>query len=515
MDYQDGRRPSAADGIRAAAEMTPIGALPDHLDIGGKFRDTSRALALLKELGPEVTEDSLALMPVFLSFLKHDAHVVVRQSIATGTNLFHVVLEEMALQLHKSGKVERWLEETWDWMVKFKDAMYVILSSEPGPVGIKMLAVKFLEICVLLFTSDANNIELPCTEGKGRKFNVSWLAEGDPILNPALLASEANKTLTFLFDILQSSTNLRGSFTIVVINCLSAIARHRPLYYSCILSMLLDFDPKFETLKGGHAASIRYSLRTSLLGFLKCTHPQIIESRDKLLKALRAINPGEATEQIIRRLGKMSKSAEHISQDVRLRKNDPPSGQIFPCGDMIRKRHMVQAKDCPTVADAMSALPAETDSDFVQDDDDDGVDAINGLSLRTSVMGGNLTEVEKMMAMIGALLAEGERATESLEILISNIHADLMADIVMENMKHLPKNPLPISGRYGNLPRNSPISSSSSSPQVGSAASATVPVQYSALPTQVALTDANATNAIETNRDGNGCSARVSSPLTG
>ena len=46
-----------------------------------------------------------------------------------------------------------------------------------------------------------------------------------------------------------------------------------------------------------------------------------------------------------------------------------------------------------------------------------------------------------MIAMIGALLAEGERGAESLEILISQIHPDLLADIVVTNMKHLPKNP--------------------------------------------------------------------------
>lgn len=39
------------------------------------------------------------LMPNLLSFLKHDDPAVVNQSIASGTNLFAAVLEEMTLQV--------------------------------------------------------------------------------------------------------------------------------------------------------------------------------------------------------------------------------------------------------------------------------------------------------------------------------------------------------------------------------------------------------------------------------
>ncbi|KAL0322932.1 UNVERIFIED_CONTAM: hypothetical protein Sangu_1912500, partial [Sesamum angustifolium] len=67
--------------------------------------------------------------------------------------------------------------------------------------------------------------------------------------------------------------------------------------------------------------------------------------------------------------------------------------------------------------------------------------------------------------MIGALIAEGERGLESLEILISNIHPDLLADIVITNMKHLPNNPPPLT-RYSNLSLNRPGDSSSDPSQV-------------------------------------------------
>jgi len=54
---------------------------------------------LLRELGRNVTEDLVVLMPNLLSFLKHDDPAVVKQSIASGTTLCAAVLEEMTLQV--------------------------------------------------------------------------------------------------------------------------------------------------------------------------------------------------------------------------------------------------------------------------------------------------------------------------------------------------------------------------------------------------------------------------------
>lgn len=46
--------------------------------------------------------------------------------------------------------------------------------------------------------------------------------------------------------------------------------------------------------------------------------------------------------------------------------------------------------------------------------------------------------VQQLVAMFGALVAQGEKAIGSLEILISSISADLLAEVVMANMCHLP-----------------------------------------------------------------------------
>lgn len=116
--------------------------------------------------------------------------------------------------------------------------------------------------------------------------------------------------------------------------------------------------------------------------------------------------------------------------------------------------HEVASKRFRYGPDIQSVLPSQ-----VNDSAHDSV-TVNGLS---PVLQCQLSPVEQMIAMIGALLAEGERGAESLEILISKLHPDLLADIVITNMKHLPKTPPPLT-RIGNLPLSQQLGSLSTAP---------------------------------------------------
>ncbi|XP_058221986.1 uncharacterized protein LOC131331993 isoform X2 [Rhododendron vialii] len=336
-------------------------------------------------------------------------------------------------------------------MLKFKDVVFGILW-EASSTGKKLLALKFLETCVLLFTSDSIDSKKSAKEGttiSGRTFNMSWLVGGHPVLDPVALTAEANRSLGILLDLLRSASSLPGPLTISVVNCLAAIGRKRPLYYESVLSALLDFEPNFEAEKGGHLGSIQYSIRTAMLGFLRCTYPSIMESRDRLLRTLRGINAGDAADQVIRQVDKMMKNYERASRDARFAEDDQLPSQLPMLGDAIRKRPMpleneepnngydVASKRIRRGPNSQSDPPGQK-SDLVQDF------AGNGVSSKVPLLDGGLTPVEQMIAMIGALIAEGERGAESLKLLISQIHPDLLADIVITNMKHLPKNPPPL-----------------------------------------------------------------------
>lgn len=426
-----------------------------------------KLVEVIEEIGLKAMENCSILIPVLLGLLRDNDSVVARESIVSGTHLYCGVLEEMALQCHRRGKVERWLEGLWIWMLKFKDAVFAI-ALEPGPVGIKLLALKFLETYILLFTTETTDSDRLVAEGSRRLFNISWVAGGHPVLDPVSLMSDANKTLVILLDFLWSPGSLPGALMIAVVNCLAAVARKRPLHYETILSALLDFDPKVE--KGCHAASIQYSLRTAFLGFLRCTYPTILESRDKLLRALRAMNAGDAAEQAIRQVDKMIKNNERTSREVRFSRDDQPTSQLPVSGDQLRKRsvpmdneeqangHEMAQKRSRYGPNILSTTPIQIN--------ESGPDSVfdNGVSANVHLSDSDLTPAEQMIAMIGALLAEGERGAESLELLISNIHPDLLADIVITNMKHLPKSSPPLT-RLGSLPVTLQNCSSSSPAQ--------------------------------------------------
>uniref|UniRef100_A0A0E0C6I1 Symplekin C-terminal domain-containing protein n=1 Tax=Oryza meridionalis TaxID=40149 RepID=A0A0E0C6I1_9ORYZ len=406
--------------------------------------DSSRALRLLRELGSNVTEDLVVLMPNLLSFLKHDDPAVVNQSIASGTNLFAAVLEEMTLQINKCGRVDAWLEEMWAWMKQFKDAVHNLIH-ESVPVATKLFAVKFIETWILCSAPQSKSDRMQPTEGRNRRlFDSSRLSQFHPSLNPAVLEADANRALILLVDILQSACAHQGSFLVGTINSLAAIAKNRPVYYERILPVLLGFDPSLEVAKGAHPASLRYSLKTAFLGFLRSPCQAMIESKDTLVRQLRVLSPGEATEQIIRQVEKMTRNIERASRASK----DEPSTLDMPYGDISRKYPAARSSDAFATADGVAkrarfdtsaALnpPFQGASDYsnMQVDNEANVDH----SSDPALLNCDMSPVEKMIEMIGALLAEGERGAESLGILISTVEADVMADIVIETMKHLPE----------------------------------------------------------------------------
>ncbi|KAJ3670682.1 hypothetical protein LUZ60_008108 [Juncus effusus] len=380
---------------------------------------------LLEEIrtGTEpLREDILVQMPSLISYLRHGDARILKQSIACGSVLIARVLKQISFQINSTGKIDRWLEVMWNWMVQFKDSVPAILS-ETASVGTKILVLKFLEACALLFTPhDTDSTE------KEQGFNITQLSGGfyPRILDPAILESDGLKALNILIDILRSSYSHRGALTVTAINCLAIIAKKRPIHYERILSELLGFDPNIESAKGAHISSIKYNLRFAFLGFLKSSHPSMIESKDRLTRALRTLSPGESTEQIIRQIEKRA-----TRDNLRLTKDD--QSQSRSTDDLPAKKRAPP----PSLSLLSSSPPSKRAR--ASDNSSSEKDQNN-----------NLSPAGKMIAVIGALIAEGERGVGPLELLISNIHSDLMADIVIETMGKFTRDKLGESNINGN-----------------------------------------------------------------
>ncbi|KAG6406835.1 hypothetical protein SASPL_134446 [Salvia splendens] len=522
--------------------LSLLAAANNHGDLAVKLSSLKQAKDILFSIEPSQAAE---LFP-YLAELQSSPETQVRKY------LLEVIDEHQRRDI-----VGRWLEELWTGLIKFRDTVLAIIF-EAGPIAPKLLGIKFLETFILCFTLDSTEFEMCNPEvmvRQGRMFNISWIAESHPILNPPALMSDANKYLGIFLEILLSASNLPGCVTITTVNrlrnlktihildlalalpqrlrrqrqsgeayasnpdrgvrpeaitgrlslsmlsrnvsvalngsfpgtaelvvqirevefelpysggdlfpryeksnitmfSLVAIARKRPVYYKTVLKALLDFSPSVEMAKGRHTVSIQFSLRTAFLGFLRCTHPFMTESREKLLKELRAMNAGDAADQVIRQIDKITRNNERASRDLQVNKDDQLSNQLHIAGDSTKKRTtQIDHEDQNNIYDAsLKRLRhgPHSNTNAAADTNDARQDHVNGISAKPPVLDGGLTPVEQMIAMIGALIAEGERGVESLEILISNIHADLLADIVITNMKHLPKNPPPLT-KYGNL----------------------------------------------------------------
>ncbi|EPS73040.1 hypothetical protein M569_01716, partial [Genlisea aurea] len=417
---------------------------------------------IIDDIGARTREHICTLLPVLFTLLRDHNPLIAKQSIMTGSKIFSAVLVELVIQFQRRGIVERWLEELWAWMLKFRNAVLDVFF-EAGPIGPKLIAVKFIETFVLHFTSDSNDFSLHNTEGG--MFNISWVADGHPVLDRPSFVSDANRFLGILLDMLPSASNCPGSLLITTLNSLATIARRRPLYYKSIFASLLDFRPSIERTRACHSISVHYALRNVFLGFLKCTHPVIVESRDRLLRELRAMNAGDAADQAIRQVEKMIKNNGRVLRDPQL--NKVFSIEKLLHGDASRKRLLLDCENQNNSFESMSKRTRYGPPDVAHAAVDAVQDHINGMTPEPYILDGDLSPVEQMIAMIGALIAEGERGAESLEILISNMHPDLLADIVITNMKHLPKSP-PGLLRYSNSSLNRPSESSTDSGQFAS-----------------------------------------------
>jgi len=178
---------------------------------------------------------------------------------------------------------------------------------------------------------------------------------------------------------------------------------------------------------------------------------------------------------------------------------DQHSNQQVSLGDAMKRRLMpldVDDTNGPeTVSKRMRYNSNGKSSELVEmNESGDDNPAINGVSPKVPVLDSNLNPVEQMIAVIGALLAEGERGAESLELLISQIHPDLLADIVITNMKHLPKTP-PVA-KSGSLDTNAQSMSAARVVQAAAPDTMLISVQSSVpVPPQGSLMTAITVNA--------------------
>ncbi|XP_057525274.1 uncharacterized protein LOC130804737 isoform X2 [Amaranthus tricolor] len=409
---------------------------------------------VIGEIGLKHLEFLPETIPALLTVVDDDTPAVARQAITSCTNIFCCTLEKIAIQGLHERKLDDLLESTWEWMLKVKEKIYTI-AFESGSDGIRLLALKFVASIILIYTPDPNGGTEPPThpisdsddKGKEMGFNISWLRKGHPFLKLGELSVEATQSLGLLLGQLRLPMvkSLSTSMMVVLINCLSAIAVKRPSFYGRILPVLLGLDPSNSVVKELHAYGVQNALKTAFLSCLKCAHPSATPWRDRLLDALREMGVGDLAEQALERVSNINGNVKQetpisiVKEELALEHHDAAHTKVGrkrssdmdvgnrnedddTPGKRARSVHIVSEEltDKSNIPyKAVEVKPDTTGKANISNEDDSA-------------------PVRHLIGLFGDLVAQGEKAAASLQILISGISADLLADVVIANLRNLP-----------------------------------------------------------------------------
>ncbi|KAK3019013.1 hypothetical protein RJ639_003621 [Escallonia herrerae] len=405
-------------------------------------------IEMIGAIGLKHTELLPEIIPALIAILKDDTPAVARQAIRCGIDIFRHSLVKVAIQGLYSSELESSLKSSWEWVLKLKDEIYSI-AFKPGSDGRRLLALKFVETIILLCTPDPGGSSEPPADQTPDEiledFNISWLRGGHPVLNVGDLSVEASQSLGMLLDQLRFPTvkSLSNMMVIVLIKSLSAIAKQRPAFYGRILPVLLGLDPSSSVSMGAYISGVHHGLKNAFLSCLKCTHPGAAPWRDRLVGALREMKAGELAEEALHQFYQVNGSVDW-KDDSSMAQEEKPSVKTCDADNSPgRKRSGIQ--DNNLVEDdhvsVKRARPSPNLSEgsahelSCRDQDD-----VSSSGRKTAKGNEDNGPVQQLVAMFGALVAQGEKAVGSLEILISSISADLLAEVVMANMRHLPPN---------------------------------------------------------------------------
>lgn len=392
------------------------------------------------------------IVPVLIEVLEDDTPAVVRQALLCGNDLFRSTLEKIAVQGLYSSDLDGDLESAWTWMVQFKDKVYAI-AFQHGSGGAKLLALKFVETVIRLYTHDPKGSSEPAShQGRPVEFNISWLGRSHPVLNIGDLSIEASHRLGLLLDQLRFPTvkSLSNSVIIVLIKSLSAIAIDRPTFYGRILPVLLSLEPSSSVVNGVCVSAAHLALKNAFLACSKCSHPNAAPWRDRLADALKEMQSEEKANRVFHLISARNGSIEREKDDQTVIKEEEPAVNSFDSlhNNLARKRSgshiggdLAEDEDVPgkrvrTTNVALEEPKKELDECTTANSQHETPSTVPTSSIEEVDNG----PVQQLVATFGALIAQGEKAVVHLEILISSISADLLAEVVMANMRNLPPN---------------------------------------------------------------------------
>ncbi|VAH41627.1 unnamed protein product [Triticum turgidum subsp. durum] len=378
------------------------------------------------------------MMPSLLDLLNDETPAVARQAVKTGTDLFAKVLQELVIQgLFSSGGIDDSLKSSWEWMLKLKSAVSLMAFQPTSNEGVRLLAVKFVEKTVLMHTPDPNITSDPPTQAtEDMGFNIAWLRGGHPLLNVGDLAMEASQSLGLLLEQLKSPKIrlLSTSMIIVFVTSLSAIAQRRPSFYGRILPVLLSLDPANTIIKVQVPGAF-HALKSAIDACLKCTHSSAEPWRARLLEAQNIINQGDSIAANDSNAGRSAGDTSNRAESLPLTETSTDNSNKRSLADDMNN---ILEDDGHSSKRVKQSHNSQEHSEEANKRNTEAASVDSSSNQPTLARTENSEAVYQLIGMFAALAAQGDRAAGSLQILSSSIAADLLAEVVMVNMQHLP-----------------------------------------------------------------------------
>ncbi|KAH8955472.1 hypothetical protein BDL97_08G140600 [Sphagnum fallax] len=416
---------------------------------------------MIEEIGTRHVAHISTMVPVLLALLRDSTPAVARRAITSGSNIFRTTLEQVASQGIYTGQVEKQLVDAWNWVTHFKNAVYPA-AFQHGNDGVRLLAVKFVETTILLFTPDPSGSAQPPpnqqnSDGVAKGFNIAWIAGGHPLLDANALGQEASKNLGLLLNQLRApeSSVIPGPVAIVLVNSLAGIAKRRPSMFGRILPVLLSLAPDCEPIKGGQVASVIHALKTAFLSLLKCSQPAALPWQDRLIKALQSMNAEDLADQALRQIDRAQRAErDRASKDPRLVKDErlpqvstPPLPALALVEERPLQKRPIAEENGNQLVETEESIRKRMRLTPITDNVQLEMASVSSNVAGSSLANGGVVSdnnLAPLLAYFGALIAQGERGAASVEILISSLTPDMLAELVIVNMQHLPSTAPPL-----------------------------------------------------------------------
>eukprot|EP00192_Tetraselmis_astigmatica_P003111 CAMPEP_0117679310 /NCGR_PEP_ID=MMETSP0804-20121206/17749_1 /TAXON_ID=1074897 /ORGANISM="Tetraselmis astigmatica, Strain CCMP880" /LENGTH=586 /DNA_ID=CAMNT_0005488729 /DNA_START=387 /DNA_END=2144 /DNA_ORIENTATION=- len=322
------------------------------------------------------------------SLLRDSANAVIKRAISAASSAHRVVVNRLAETMGMLPEEKA----TWEECCAAKATIYRLQGAAETPGAVRLMAVKFVETVVLLYTHPM--LRIP---------------PGNALLSHTDLVEEASTQVSALAALLDPGGSVPNQVLIVAIQACGEIARSRPQYFGLVAKAVHAYAASADLTVGsgpGPQTSLAHTLKKILVDLLRMRVPEAGVWRQRFVDALQAIGASDAAAEAVRKAEKTARREE------KERNRAAATAVVASAGgdvDMGEEEEEEQEEGKAPAA----AAPAETGAE----------------------------ELGQVQALLVMLLEK--RDMDTMRGFIEQLPPAVMADVVMANMANLPEPPPP------------------------------------------------------------------------